>query len=470
MPYPHEVAARIKDPKEFDEFRRENGKFGDGIDAIFGIKDGKSEVQAVRFDSSKFDVSQVKDWLKSHDMTAIEVEPAAEPKKDSSGTRVFRTDSAPLKSHRIDNAGFLVVDAPIGAVGIVKRYNADGKLQREFRSPEELFNIDSMETAKFKPVTNSHPTISGGVLSPDNVNKVSVGTVGENIRQDGDLLMAPFAIQNRTAIKAVQDGKREISAGYYCDLDDTPGTYNGEPYDKVQRNIEYNHVAVVHSGRAGKRVAIKMDGNEDNEQPEGGSSMMKKLNLDGIDYEVPPEVEKAYNKLSLSKDAADAAVLVGKNDLEKAHGERDALRLQLDSAEKSLSKTISARVALAAQVKKIVGDKFKLDSYDELDLKKAAIGAKLPNLSLDSKEAGYIDGVYASVLALDEKEMADQANTSNSRVEGNAKEKPVLKSNNGQNAPDSGKDADGDIDPRQKMINAQKNKFEEARKAKKEAK
>ena len=198
--------------------------------------------------------------------------------------------------------------------------------------------------------------------------------------------------------------------------------------------------------------------------------MMKKLNLDGIDYEVPPEVEKAYNKLSLSKDAADAAVLVGKNDLEKAHGERDALRLQLDSAEKSLSKTISARVALAAQVKKIVGDKFKLDSYDELDLKKAAIGAKLPNLSLDGKEAGYIDGVYASVLALDEKEMADQANTSNSRVEGNAKEKPVLKSNNGQNAPDSGKDADGDIDPRQKMINAQKNKFEEARKAKKEAK
>ena len=388
----------------------------------------------------------------------------------NSAARVFRTDSAAPKSHRIDNAGYLVVDAPIGAVGIVKRYNEDGKLQREFRPAEELFKDSSMETAKFKPVTNSHPTISGGVLSPDNVSKATVGTVGENIRQDGDLLMSPFVIQNRAAIKAVQDGKREISAGYYCDLDDTPGTYNGEPYDKVQRNIEYNHVAVVHSGRAGKRVSIKMDGNEENEPNEGGSSMTKKLNLDGIEYEVPPEVEKAYGKLTLRVDAADAAVATGKTDLAKAHGERDALKLQLDAAEGNLSKTISDRVALAAQVKKIVGDSIKLDSYDESYLKKAAIAAKLPKLNLDGKEAGYIDGVYASVLALDEKEMSDQAAKSNGRVEGNAKERPTLKSNNGQNAPDSGKDADGDIDPRQKMINAQKNKFEEVRKAKKEAK
>jgi hypothetical protein len=43
--------------------------------------------------------------------------------------------------------------------------------------------------------------------------------------------------------------KREVSVGQYCVDDRTPGTWNGQPYDYVQRQILFDHVATVDLGR-----------------------------------------------------------------------------------------------------------------------------------------------------------------------------------------------------------------------------
>lgn len=70
MPYPSEHAARMMNPDDFqpNSFRRENDKFGPGVDAIFGkLKNGNSMVlQAIRFDAKRFTAQEAKDWLKSH--------------------------------------------------------------------------------------------------------------------------------------------------------------------------------------------------------------------------------------------------------------------------------------------------------------------------------------------------------------------------------------------------------------------
>ncbi len=68
MPYPTEHAARIEDPGKYKTFNRVNNKFGSGIDAIFGKKDANSpmELQAIRFDKTKFTPAQAKAWLKDH--------------------------------------------------------------------------------------------------------------------------------------------------------------------------------------------------------------------------------------------------------------------------------------------------------------------------------------------------------------------------------------------------------------------
>lgn len=80
MPFPNEHAARILDPDQFDSFRRANDEGGDGIHFIFGIreKDGEkiSEVQSIRFDSSKFSASEARAWLADHDFEPLEFEEA----------------------------------------------------------------------------------------------------------------------------------------------------------------------------------------------------------------------------------------------------------------------------------------------------------------------------------------------------------------------------------------------------------
>lgn len=77
-PYPNEHAARLEDPNKYDSFTRENDAFGFGIDAIYGIKDGVSELQAIRFDKLKWTVQDALMWLDEHDYDPILFEPAIE--------------------------------------------------------------------------------------------------------------------------------------------------------------------------------------------------------------------------------------------------------------------------------------------------------------------------------------------------------------------------------------------------------
>lgn len=87
MPYPNEHAARIRDPRRYVRFRRENDKFGPGIDAIWGVtSQGKVELQAIRFDAKRYTVAQAKAWLKRNNYSPIEFEPASGSAKGSAGT------------------------------------------------------------------------------------------------------------------------------------------------------------------------------------------------------------------------------------------------------------------------------------------------------------------------------------------------------------------------------------------------
>ena len=75
-PYPNEHAARLTDPEQYDSLRRENDAGGSGIDFIYGIKEGTSEIQAIRFRSSQFTPAEARAWLAEHDFDPIEFEEA----------------------------------------------------------------------------------------------------------------------------------------------------------------------------------------------------------------------------------------------------------------------------------------------------------------------------------------------------------------------------------------------------------
>jgi len=84
-PYPNEHSCRLEDPDKYNRFARNNNRFGDGIHAIFGRRktDGKSELQAIHSDKSKFTVAQAKKWCKDHDHTCKPFEPATEQSRST---------------------------------------------------------------------------------------------------------------------------------------------------------------------------------------------------------------------------------------------------------------------------------------------------------------------------------------------------------------------------------------------------
>jgi len=67
MPYPNEHSCRLEDPNKYDRFRREKcgQKHEDKcIDVIYGIKDGKSETQALRYKTDIWDEDDAREHCK----------------------------------------------------------------------------------------------------------------------------------------------------------------------------------------------------------------------------------------------------------------------------------------------------------------------------------------------------------------------------------------------------------------------
>jgi hypothetical protein len=79
-PYPNEHACRVNDPGKYIRIRRQNDKFGSGIHALWGVQGGGKpvELQAIRFDKTKFTAAEARKWCKDHDHVCKPFEPASE--------------------------------------------------------------------------------------------------------------------------------------------------------------------------------------------------------------------------------------------------------------------------------------------------------------------------------------------------------------------------------------------------------
>lgn len=171
----------------------------------------------------------------------------------------FRVDiGSALRSPRRTADGALRVDATLTRTGVFVYQNADGTKIREYRPPDEVFDAESLASFEALPVTKGHPPV---FLRPDNVGQYKLGRSGDTIRRDGIHMVGGLIIED-AGLQADLEAKRlqEVSNGYECELDETPGiSPEGERYDVVQRKIRGNHIAIVDAGRAGS-ARVRMDG------------------------------------------------------------------------------------------------------------------------------------------------------------------------------------------------------------------
>ena len=179
---------------------------------------------------------------------------------EGEGDPVQRFDVATMGRVRKTQQGFLEVDATITKTGIFEYRRADGTMRRELRLAEDVFAPGSMATLRYAPVTDMH---KGGMVNPGNVKDLQIGMTVGDARRHGGKLKSELLIQDQQAIANVMSGqRREISAGYTCRCDETPGTHQGKKYDAIQRQIIFNHVAIGPRdwARAGNDAQIHLDG------------------------------------------------------------------------------------------------------------------------------------------------------------------------------------------------------------------
>lgn len=87
-----------------------------------------------------------------------------------------------------------------------------------------------------------------------------VGTTGSEARFENPYLKNSLFVWTQRGIDLIESNeRRELSCGYHYVPEMTPGTFEGEHYDGIMRNIEGNHVALVSEGRAGHDVQVADD-------------------------------------------------------------------------------------------------------------------------------------------------------------------------------------------------------------------
>ena len=292
-------------------------------------------------------------------------------------------------------------DRPIVTrAGIFEYRKADGSVQREFRSEEEVFRADSLASLHGIPITVDHVQ---GLATKSNIT-AQVGTVLSPGARESNNVLADVIVHNPDRLGA----RRELSLAYECGIDDTPGEFQGLRYDAVQKNIKYNHLAVVTRGRAGN-ARLRLDADDAASQPTEWETdpmpdpKLVSVRLDEIDYQASPEVANALKKAQEAE-----------RDLRKrfdgVEAERDTLKSKLEESTKQHDEKVKelrasaradakARIELEQTAAKL---EFKFDAaMSDVDIKRGLVGKLRPALKLDGKSDDYVASAFDAIVDLE---------------------------------------------------------------------
>lgn len=321
--------------------------------------------------------------------------------------RFLDNASISLTGTKKTSEGYLVADAFAARTGIQLYAGAevgrpDLPVVRVYRPENEVFATDSLRSFNHIAITNDHPTEA---VTSDNWAKLAKGETSTDVLRDGERLRIPLILKDAAAIKLVEDGKRELSVGYTCELVFESGlTKDGQSYDVVQKNIRANHIALVDRGRAGPEFRIGDNWGITPITTDQETQMTTRtVTIDGISIVTTDQGAQVIEKLQAAnaKLVADAATQVetAKKTVEAKDAEIGELKVQLKKAQDSipsgatLDKMVADRTALISDAKRIAKD-IKVEGLSDADIRKAAVAAVYgDDMVKDSSEA-EINGMF----------------------------------------------------------------------------
>jgi uncharacterized protein len=164
-------------------------------------------------------------------------------------------------ARQLDQNGYLTIAGnPLTKVGVFPYRGSEigaeepNKIYYVLRSEEELNNPETIDSFKLVPFVDEHEWLGENGTPAE--KKGIQGTIGEHVYFDAPYLRGNLRILSESVKNRINNGKIELSAGYSCAYEPSAGTFNGQHYDYVQKNIRANHLALVDKGRSGADVAV----------------------------------------------------------------------------------------------------------------------------------------------------------------------------------------------------------------------
>lgn len=276
---------------------------------------------------------------------------------------------------RKDARGFTRVDAIIAKPGVYSYTEPGGRTVREYLPPEEVARADSLASVQDAPVTNQHPR---NMVDSSTWGSVSIGHASGPAVSTPEGALASLVVARGDAQSEIGRSLIEVSRGVQVRIDETPGvTSSGERYDRVQRDIVYNHIALGPAGwgRQGAGVSLRLDSNGDETFAE--KTMAIKNPKTGVEFKTDAEAQAYLTELQSRADALPPFMKkkgeeedeededkkkAAKKDAADVQAKLDAAQARLDAID--ARERAAVRTALEATARAVIGGEPRFDGVD----------------------------------------------------------------------------------------------------------
>lgn len=329
------------------------------------------------------------------------------------------TDRVSVGDTKETAEGYLVATARVARTG-VQEYLArelgdvaaeagfkPDDIVRVYRHPDEVFHSDSLASITRLPVTVDHPAED---VTAENWAKLSVGEVGDAYSTEPEWIVVNPMIKDARATKAARTTHREISMGYSAAI---VKARDGLEADFEQKNIRYNHLALVPKGRAGEKARI---GDAWGVSPvhdfqpgitpktEKGGRMSDQLKTvvlgdKAVQVAVADVAAIEQYKADMQRKLADAEAAKKKSEEDKDEeiGKLKAdLKAAKDASIVDVDALVAARTDLVSKVHAIDA-KIDVTGKSDADLRKAAVAAKLGDEMVKDASEAVILGMFKAI-------------------------------------------------------------------------
>lgn len=127
------------------------------------------------------------------------------------------------------------------------------KIYKVYRPASTLEkSVDSWDNPP-KPFIDDHEMLGEGFSAID--DRPVQGIIYNPVCEKG-VLYADIAVYSEDLKHNIENGKKELSLGYFCKYKKERGVFKGEVYDYVQYDMVGNHIALVDAGRCGSDVKV----------------------------------------------------------------------------------------------------------------------------------------------------------------------------------------------------------------------